>query len=94
MSSTLQRDRSAVAPDASLEPAASPPVGRPAKLQAPTSRLRIVAGLFVLLWLGVLLEGLFVALWPISYDLTQGVDFSYEYLLQYQDVWEWFRPLL
>ena len=44
-------------------------------------------------WLGALLAGTFVALWPISYDLTQGSDFSYEYLVQYEPVWEWFRPI-
>lgn len=44
-------------------------------------------------WLGLLLEAIFIALWPVSYDLTQGPDFSFEYLLQYQQVWELFRPI-
>jgi hypothetical protein len=53
-----------------------------------------VAGALALPWLGLLLEAAFLALWPISYDLTQGSDFSYEYLLQYEQVWDWFRPIL
>ena len=42
----------------------------------------------------MLLAALFLSLWPISYDLTQGADFSYEYLVQYQPIWDWFRPIL
>ena len=48
----------------------------------------------MLLGLGLLLEGLALALWPLSYDLTQGADFSHKYLLQYTRVWEFFRPIL
>jgi hypothetical protein len=61
---------------------------------SPRPRVRrvVIVGL-LLIWLGLLLEACFIALWPLSYDLTQGADFSYEYLLQYPDVWEWFRPL-
>jgi hypothetical protein len=53
----------------------------------------LIAGL-ALVSLGLFLEATFVALWPISYDLTQGSDFSYEYLVQYPQVWDWFRPVL
>lgn len=63
------------------------------RLPTPDSRPRLILGGFVLVWLGLLLEAGFVGLWPLSYDLTQGVDFSYEYLLQYQQVWEFFRPI-
>jgi hypothetical protein len=58
------------------------------------SRLNKLAVGLALACLGILLEATFVVLWPISYDLTQGPDFSYEYLVQYQPVWHWFRPLL
>src|SRR5439155_16956202 len=54
----------------------------------------IVVAALLLAWLGVLLECVYIGLWPISYDLTQGSDFSYEYLLQYPQVWDWFRPML
>jgi hypothetical protein len=57
-------------------------------------RAGTVARLLALFWLGILLEATFIGLWPLSYDLTQGRDFSYEYLLQYPQVWELFRPAL
>src|SRR5688572_21960945 len=70
--------------------------GRRADIQKPDTgrRLRTVATVIAILWLGLVLEAIYIALWPLSYDLTQGSDFSYEYLVQYPQVWEWFRPLL
>jgi hypothetical protein len=41
----------------------------------------------------LLLEIAFIGLWPVSYDLTHGADFSHEYLLQYEQVWNVFRPV-
>ena len=53
-----------------------------------------LVGALALPGLGLLLAAVFLGLWPISYDLTQGTDFSYEYLVEYQPVWDWFRPIL
>ena len=39
-------------------------------------------------------EAVYVGFWPISYYLTQAPDFTYEYLVQYQVVWERLIPLL
>jgi hypothetical protein len=55
---------------------------------------RRAPALALLLGLGLLFEACILGLWPISYDLTQGNDFSYEFLQQYQVVWDWFRPIL
>ncbi len=44
--------------------------------------------------LAALSELLYVGYWPISYYLTQGPDFTYEYLLQYRPVWDRLLPLL
>src|SRR5439155_5520183 len=63
-------------------------------LRQGTRRRAVLVGALVLSGLGVLLAALFLSLWPISYDLTQGADFSYEYLVQYQPIWDWFRPIL
>ena len=85
-------------PPDSASAAGPPETSRPSSPNSrpltPNARLRSIVGLLVVAWLGVLLEGVFLFLWPLSYDLTQGVDFSYEYLLQYQQIWEFFRPLL
>src|SRR4051812_42068494 len=50
-------------------------------------------GYILLAVLAVLFGLVLLGLWPVSYDLTQGSDFSYEYLVQYREVWEWFRPI-
>src|SRR5215208_1651168 len=52
-----------------------------------------VRGYVVLIWLAILFGLVLFGLWPVSYDLTQGSDFSYEYLVQYRGVWDWFRPI-
>jgi hypothetical protein len=59
-------------------------------VRSPRDRLR---GYVLLVWLAVLFSLVLLGLWPVSYDLTQGSDFSYEYLVQYRNVWDWFRPI-
>lgn len=54
----------------------------------------VVARVLLLLVCGLAFEVVALGLWPVSYDLTQGPDFSYEYLLQYPQVWDIFRPIL
>jgi alpha-1,6-mannosyltransferase len=71
-----------------------PPATRQPENSAPTRRRRLALGVGLLVGLGLLLELVLLGLWPLSYDLTQGADFSFEYLLQYRDVWEFFRPIL
>ncbi|MDP8922736.1 MAG: hypothetical protein M3O34_07650, partial [Chloroflexota bacterium] len=39
-------------------------------------------------------ELVYVGFWPLSYYLTQAPDFTYEYLVQYQAIWERMVPLL
>jgi hypothetical protein len=68
-----------------------PPAGQ---VKPAVGRRRVALGTLLLVTLGALLELVLLALWPLSYDLTQGADFSYEYLLQYRQVWEFFRPIL
>ncbi|MCC6176266.1 MAG: hypothetical protein IT305_13245 [Chloroflexi bacterium] len=48
----------------------------------------------VLLVLAALGQLLYVAIWPLSYYLTQAPDFTYEYLVQYQSIWQRLLPLL
>src|SRR5215211_7616267 len=76
---------SAVSPEvdvAGLKPAAALKDRLETRDHGPWTRPRVVLGQVALLWLGLLLLGLILSLWPISYDLTQGTDFSYEYLVQ------------
>ena len=73
------------------------PPGAPA-VAPPSAR----AALDVRAWLRLLAlvvvaaasELIYVGFWPMSYYLTQAPDFTYEYLLQYQAVWERLIPLL
>ena len=59
-------------------------------MSVPLAWLRLVG----LLLVAALAELVYVGFWPISYYLTQGPDFTYEYLLQYPVVWERLLPLL
>src|SRR3712207_2944444 len=52
--------------------------------------LRLVA----LVAVATVSEAVYVGFWPMSYYLTQAPDFTYEYLVQYQTVWERLIPLL
>jgi hypothetical protein len=58
------------------------------------SALSIAGRLLLLGCLGSALVATYVAVWPVSFDLTQAPEFSYEYLVQYQPIWEFFRPIL
>jgi len=44
--------------------------------------------LALLLVIAVATEVVYVCVWPLSYLLTQAVDYTYEYLVEYPDVWE------
>ena len=57
------------------------------------STLSIAGRLLLLGCLGSALVATYVAVWPVSFDLTQAPEFSYEYLVQYRIVWDWFRPI-
>jgi len=60
----------------------------------PPSHLGTLAALWPWVRLALLLavaaasELVYVAFWPLSYLLTQAVDFTYEYLVEYPAVWE------
>ena len=60
----------------------------------PSSRTGSSLGAACLTLLGIAFWLLLAASWPVTFDLTQGPDFSQEYLIQYGLVWDWFRPLL
>jgi alpha-1,6-mannosyltransferase len=78
------------------------PVERPAEQgrvpSAPAAASRAIPWPWVrllgLLLVAVATELLYVAFWPISYYLTQGADYTYQYLVQYGAIWERLLPLL
>src|SRR5919108_6181080 len=39
-------------------------------------------------------ELVYVGFWPVSYYLSQGADFTFEYVSQYPAVWQRLLPLL
>ncbi len=65
---------------ASSEPAERSPI--PARPQARLLRL------FLLGCAGLLLESAWLMLWPLSYRLTHGNDFTYTYLVTRDAIWE------
>ena len=81
-------------PTAALEAPAATRPRRPAARFASRSVSWAWIRLVGLLLVAVLAELVYVGFWPISYYLTQGPDFSYEYLLEYPAVWERLLPLL
>jgi hypothetical protein len=50
--------------------------------------------LAALLLVAALTELVYVGFWPVSYYLSQGPEFTFEYLSQYPAVWERLLPLL
>ncbi|MCC7106810.1 MAG: DUF2029 domain-containing protein [Chloroflexi bacterium] len=66
----------------------------PRQAIGPAWRLPPCLALALLLLLAVCLEAAAYAVWPVTFDLTQGADFSQEYLIQYGQAWDLFRPLL
>jgi len=50
--------------------------------------------LAALVLVAVATQLVYVGIWPLSYYLTQAPDFTYEYLVQYQVVWQRLMPLL
>jgi hypothetical protein len=90
MSSTIQPLPRHRAP--SLDERLAP--GQAARWRLSGALARQVLLAVVLLGLAVAGELVYLGLWPVSYDLTQGPDFSHEYLLQYTWIWEeLFRPI-
>ena len=52
------------------------------------------APLAVLVFTGVLLEGVYLALWVFGYPISQAPDWSVAFLTQHHEIWESFRPFL
>jgi alpha-1,6-mannosyltransferase len=63
---------------------------RPASPAAPTDHAPIWpwVRLAALLVVAVASELVYVVIWPLSYLMTQAVDFTYEYLVEYPAAWE------
>jgi len=80
-----------------VAPAERQPEARPALLSPPRPRRALPwswVRLVGLLLVAVASELVYVAFWPLCYYLTQGVDYTYAYLVQYPAVWERLLPLL
>ncbi len=58
------------------------------------SVVRWATWLFGLVVAGGVLELAWIMLWPLSYRLTHGNDFTYNYLVGYQPIWERLYKLL
>lgn len=75
---------------------AEAPPGERAAAPRPRARLHVLPWLRLVVLVAVAgaSELVYVGFWPMSYYLTQAPDFTYEYLVQYQVVWERLIPLL
>jgi alpha-1,6-mannosyltransferase len=66
----------------------------PSEMMAAPGPLWPWVRLAALLAVAVASELLYVAFWPLSYLLTQAVDFTYQYLVEYPSIWERLVPML